>query len=214
MEEEYYVYCYLDPTKPGEYSYGKYIFNYEPFYIGKGTKNRYLQHVKYGGSGTFMRRKVKKLLDSNITPLIIKLFEKINNDIAIIIEKDLIQIIGRRVDAKGPLVNLTLGGEGFFGYKRSQQTTDKIVKARMSRPKTIKEINHLKKLHKSTKGRKYNYNYGVYQINKLDSTVIAEYRTVKEAEANTNICYTNICNVCNGKRKTAGGFKWEYINKH
>lgn len=34
----YYTYVYLDPRRPGNYEYGNFLFAYEPFYVGKGTK--------------------------------------------------------------------------------------------------------------------------------------------------------------------------------
>ena len=37
---DFYVYIYLDPRKPGSFMYNNLEFNFEPFYVGKGTKNR------------------------------------------------------------------------------------------------------------------------------------------------------------------------------
>ena len=36
---------------------------------------------------------------------------------------------------------------------------------------------------------------------------------MKQASENTGIAGTCISNVCNGKQKTAGGYKWKYINE-
>jgi hypothetical protein len=35
--KKYYVYAFLDKSKPGNFNYGDLKFDYEPFYIGKGT---------------------------------------------------------------------------------------------------------------------------------------------------------------------------------
>jgi hypothetical protein len=42
---DFYVYVYCDPRKPGDYIYEKYKFLYEPFYVGKGRKRRWLEHL-------------------------------------------------------------------------------------------------------------------------------------------------------------------------
>jgi len=42
---KFYVYIYLDPQKPGNFSYGPYHFDFEPFYVGKGFGDRYLKHL-------------------------------------------------------------------------------------------------------------------------------------------------------------------------
>ena len=50
MNNIYYTYVYLDTRKSGFYSYSglnneRFVFNYEPFYIGKGKNNRFKDHL-------------------------------------------------------------------------------------------------------------------------------------------------------------------------
>ena len=52
--------------------------------------------------------------------------------------------------------------------------------------------------------------HSVVQIDKNTNKVIQEYDSLASAAENTGIAKATICNVCNGKGKTAGGFKWEY----
>ena len=49
-------------------------------------------------------------------------------------------------------------------------------------------------------------------VNKLDinNNIIQTYNTIKDASEYNNISSPGITNVCKGKQKTAGGFKWEY----
>lgn len=55
--------------------------------------------------------------------------------------------------------------------------------------------------------------FTVLQIDKETNEVICEYSSLKEASQKTNIASSTICNVCKGKGKTAGGYKWKYKNQ-
>jgi len=44
----------------------------------------------------------------------------------------------------------------------------------------------------------------------LDGTFIDEHHSLSEAERVTGVSNGHICNVCKGKRKTAGGYTWRY----
>lgn len=49
---------------------------------------------------------------------------------------------------------------------------------------------------------------GVVQMK--DGEVVGEYSSLTEASKATGLTISNICHVCRGIRKTAGGFTWEY----
>ena len=52
----------------------------------------------------------------------------------------------------------------------------------------------------------------VYQYD-LSGKFIKEYKSAHDAARENNIQFTNICKVCRGERKTAGGFGWSYEKK-
>lgn len=111
----YYIYVYLDPRKPGNYVYGDYSFDYEPFYVGKGTGKRKLVHLyessQKRGDVHPKIAKIRKLKGLNLDPIIIEISE-LNNEIdAYALEQKIISIIGsdyiEGID-DGPLTNLLL----------------------------------------------------------------------------------------------------------
>jgi len=48
MEFDSYIYIFLNPLIPGKFNYGKFTFNFCPFYIGKGINNRLNVHFQNG----------------------------------------------------------------------------------------------------------------------------------------------------------------------
>lgn len=113
-----YVYIYFDPTRNGNFEYQDLKYQYEPFYIGIGKRNRYKDHlieaqrkksIRTGNFHKFYR--IKNILSCGVEPIIIKVYENLTEDESKKIEIDLISRIGRRDLKKGPLTNLTDGGD-------------------------------------------------------------------------------------------------------
>lgn len=50
----------------------------------------------------------------------------------------------------------------------------------------------------------------VLQLDKESRSVVAEYPSIHEAGRTTGIAWQNIWKVCDGQRKSAGGYAWEY----
>jgi len=123
-----YVYVYLNPLKLGNYKYGKFNFNYEPFYIGLGKNKRIDSHIKkavYNKEKSFKDNVILKILKENQEPLRYKLYENLTIYSAKRLEKCLIKLIGRRDLNKGSLVNLTDGGDGCQSLIVSKETREK-----------------------------------------------------------------------------------------
>lgn len=135
---QYYVYVYLDPRKPGDFNYEGYQFKYEPFYIGEGHKYRINDHLKSWYlkkyTNKFKTNIINKIIkETNKNPIVIKYKENLTEQEALNLEVLMIKTIGRRDLKLGPLVNLTDGGEG----------TRKVVYSKKQR---VKQSNRMKLL--------------------------------------------------------------------
>lgn len=121
----FYVYIYFNPNKSGHFNYDELSFQFEPLYIGKGNNNRYKHHLstcfnkndKKGYRRPFYR-KLRKLLNLKIKPFVLLFKENLTEQEAFQLEIELIKKIGRKVEKRGPLYNLSPGGEGGKGGKR------------------------------------------------------------------------------------------------
>jgi hypothetical protein len=111
----YYVYIYLDPRTSGKYRYGEFVFDQEPFYVGKGRGCRDQIHVYKYGNNRLKNSILKKLEDLNLKPIILYVKEQLEEYEAFELERKLIFLIGRRDIGLGPLSNMTDGGEGRSG---------------------------------------------------------------------------------------------------
>lgn len=130
-EPIFYVYALLDPRKPGAFRYGRWVFNYEPFYIGKGKGNRCLSHFDNSSSKkmSFKNSKIKKIrAETGSDPLLIYKKKNLTEKEAFDAEKTLIARVGRKDRKLGPLANLTDGGEGATGYVFTKKDKENVSK--------------------------------------------------------------------------------------
>jgi len=139
LKNIYYVYVILDPRKPGSYQYNEYHFDYEPFYVGKGKRDRDKWHINcIGKKGTSHRvsKVIKIYKETGDLPIIVRVEDKLYEHNAINIEINLIELIGRINCRAGPLVNLTNGGEGLSGYICPEN--EKLLKSEILRKRNQK----------------------------------------------------------------------------
>ena len=121
----FYIYVYLDPRKPGTYNFNKLTFNFEPIYLGKGKGNRDMYHYKYYCDNEILQRKLKKIRDLDLEPIIMRIIDQLSEAEALLKEVELIKIIGRLNLSEGTLCNLTDGGEGCAGLVQSSDHKEK-----------------------------------------------------------------------------------------
>ena len=138
MEDYFYTYIYLDPRKPGLYSCGDYVFEYEPFYVGKGKDDRWICHLNEAIGNRLIHwvdnkhryYKIRKILNEGFEIIksvhIIKAEENLTDQNALDLETWLIWAIGRKDLKTGPLTNHSDGGDGPSGRIVSLETRQKL----------------------------------------------------------------------------------------
>lgn len=146
----YYVYIFLDPRKPGDYNYGDFHFDYEPFYVGKGKGNRYNDHIKQAmkiktrDNNYFKIAKIRNILNESQTPIILFVKQNLTDDEACKIEIKYISTIGRFNLNKGPLTNMTNGGDTQVGFNHSEKTKIEMSKNRKGEKNGMYNKHHTK----------------------------------------------------------------------
>jgi hypothetical protein len=169
-DKTFYVYIYLDPRKPEKHKYEEYEFDYEPFYVGKGHNNRDKSYFKCLNDDTFKMRKIRNIIkQTNQQPIVIRIKTNLNEQQAFDFEIKMIKLIGRKDLHKGPLVNLSDGGEGssnpsqyarensrklIIAVNRSPESVERSRKMMILRNKDSKFIEENKKRLKGKKKSK------------------------------------------------------------
>lgn len=230
MRSDYYNYVYLDPEKPGNY---KYIlnssiieFDFEPFYVGKGTGKRYKQH-KYlsGNSGRFMKSKMKSLRSKQLIPKIVLLNINSPEFKVLEFETNLIKTIGRRDLGLGPLTNHKDSDSGNINQIYSKEYRQKLRDINLG--KKLSE-EHKKKIGLANKGRissittkaqkewrnnnKHKYNKKVLLLD-LQDTIIKEFECLGDACKFINLYRTYIGDRCRTKDMKIVKDKYKFIYK-
>jgi len=152
-EPIFYIYVYLDNTKPGKYKYEDYEFDYQPFYVGKGQDGRKTFHLMEAYNKIVNKntnhhkcntiRKIKK--ETGEDPIVIEYKSNMIEDEAFKLEESMIRTIGRADLGTGPLTNMTTGGDGVSGYI----ATEEVKKNRSERQMGPKNHNYGKTFPKS-----------------------------------------------------------------
>lgn len=208
---EYYVYCYLDPRKPGKYQYGEFSFDFEPFYIGKGKGDRIKKHLMshelFNKSRIRHNRlknsKINSIKSDGLVPIYSKIAEDLQNEDASALEIKLISIIGRKIKNDGPLCNISDGGDGGDNMKYLDPDRKKEIYDRLST------------LFKGTTYKGPDRGHKVYQYD-LDGNFIKEWPSIRKVSDELGIHRYTITQNMSGKGyKSAGGFifKKEKLDK-
>lgn len=112
--------------------------------------------------------------------------------------------------------NMTAGGDGTLGYYPSAETRAKLSEAR--RKENLSEET-LRRRSEGLRGRKFSDEHkkkigdgNSKEINMItkDGEYIRSFRGARDAELELGISHSHISQCCTGKRKTAGGYMWEF----
>lgn len=117
------VYVLLDTRNPGFYKYGRYEFNYLPFYVGKAkdTQERISRHLAGEGYGSLKHSIISEIAAEGMWLKFQRVYKNITDAEALRMEMKVIKAIGRLEDGTGPLTNQTKGGEGVAGRRMSEE---------------------------------------------------------------------------------------------
>lgn len=126
IEHQFFVYCFCDTRKPGDYTFGDIKFDFEPIYIGKGKGLRPKRHfILYKSNNNRFYSKVSSIINSGFEPTYIIIKDNLSEKEAFDYEKFFISLIGR-IEYGGTLTNLSDGGEGQSGFKFSEESKKKM----------------------------------------------------------------------------------------
>lgn len=117
-------------------SNGYYVYLYRnelgiPIYVGKGIRRRAWQHLKGNKYNRAMNSKIKRMTADGLNPQPEFICVNQSEELALLTEEYFVWKYGRRDLGTGTLYNLTNGGEGASGSKRSKESIERRTAALM-----------------------------------------------------------------------------------
>ena len=105
-------------------------------------------------------------------------------------------------------------GEQHWTHKKgfSQKAIEAMRQSNVGRKRTQEQIEFLREKGKNQKrllGKDNKKSTPILCLS-MDGAVLHKYYGALEAERETGVCFQNIFKVCNGERKSAGGYRWQY----
>jgi hypothetical protein len=205
-QNEFYVYCYMDPRKPGKYSYDglDICFLWEPFYIGKGKGRRIKKGLYCKDNSNIKKNKINKIKEVYYT----KLYDNISQEEALSIEEEIINKI-KVFWQGGPLVNVEIKsfGNKINDYMRKKMSENHADVSGDKNPMYGKQhTEETKELIRKTKNIKKILQYDT------DGNFIREWNGYSEIYKETGIRKENLSKCCNNKKSsnTIGGYYWMF----
>ena len=234
---KYFVYIIFDKEESASITIDGVLYHLKPIYVGKGTGNRDKTHINLVKNKIRLKKRLTKfqtklsqMINDNNIPLIVKHKENIDNTEALTLESKIIDYL-KLIDEGGYLYNsVKIGTHGNTGRKFDNIWKHKLSISKLGERNPMKlKINRVK-LSESRKGLKHskltkekisektkgvnNPNFGKVKII-IQKTIEGEilkvwYNGTRDIEQHTKISQSNIIQNCLGKRKTAGGYVWQY----
>ncbi|AHL19603.1 group I intron endonuclease family protein [Enterococcus phage VD13] len=135
-------------------------------------------------------------------------------------ELEIIEIESRNTLAPNGY-NLVEGGGGTVGYNHTEETRAKMSKIKKAQYNGKSNPFYGKKHSEESKakmsaakkgiwineGREVNY----HTVKVINKTTGETYNSIKEAAEASGVLATHITRVCKGRRKSAGGYEWNYL---
>lgn len=145
------------------YVYG-YSLNGEMLYIGKGTRDRYKDHLwQCYDKETYWSRALRKMLDEGVKPDSFIIQDQLTHEESLLLETELIKKYGKRLNKTGTLYNMSDGGPGPAGWKMNEAQRERCRNRMLGN----------------------NYALGMLHSNETKSKIAATIRgTVRSAESN------------------------------
>lgn len=190
------------------YTYAHYTADTkELFYIGKGTEASSFKHKRAfsnQGRNRYWKNTVAK--HGGFLVEILACWEKEYE--AFEHEKLLILCF------KNKVVNLTEGGEGCHGREQTIEEKEKRATSLRGLKRTYTALKNMSEAQKKNKKAKDTLDASRQKQKKrvLCVTTKVEYSSLSEASDKTGVSFQNISKCCLGKRASAGGLLWVYLN--